>query len=142
MSGEMVQDPNYQPEYRNPMFDVDVKPEKQSPFSREALNQMAIQLFGAGFFNPQLAPQAKVALEMMSFEGKERVYKMIAENGDLMVQMQQLQMQNQQQGQIIQGMNEVMKQKLGIDMMAPMGSNAAMGIQPHQQGGQANNGGM
>lgn len=107
--------------YRTPIFDIKVKPEKASPFSREAQNELAKELFQMGFFNPEMATQAKIALEMMSFEGKDKVYKMVVQNGDLYVQIQQMQQQLQQQNQIMQAMNEVIKRTTGRDMFSPNG---------------------
>lgn len=118
---QMEPDPNYRPKFRTPIFDIKVKPEKASPFSREAQNELAKELFQMGFFNPELATQAKIALEMMSFEGKDKVYKMVIQNGDLYVQMQQMQQQLQQQNQIMQAMNEVIKRTTGRDMFSPNG---------------------
>jgi hypothetical protein len=121
-SGQMEQDPNYQPKYRTPIFDIKIKPEKASPFSREAQNEMAKELFNIGFFNPQRAVEAKLALEMMSFEGKDKIYKQVAQNGNLMIQIQQMQQQMAQSQQIMQGMNEVIKKTTGRDMFSPNGS--------------------
>jgi hypothetical protein len=120
-TGQMEPDPNYQSKYRTPIFDIKVKPEKASPFSREAQNELAKELFQMGFFNPEMATQAKIALEMMSFEGKDKVYKMVMQNGDLYVQMQQMQQELQQQQQIMQAMNEVIKRTTGRDMFSPNG---------------------
>jgi hypothetical protein len=137
-TGQMVQDPNYQDKYRTPIFDIKVKPEKASPFSREAQNQLAKEMFQMGFFNPEMAVQSKIALEMMSFEGKDKVYKQVAQNGDLFVQMQQLQQQMLQQQQVIQVMNEVIKRTTGRDMMSPNGKPMPDLSQYINQGGQQN----
>lgn len=55
---------------RRPVFDIAVKPEKKSPYSRLAQNEMAKELFKIGFFDPANARQALNALEIMDFEGK------------------------------------------------------------------------
>ncbi len=54
-------------------FDIDIVPQKQNPFQRESNNTTVIQLWQAGFFNPQNAEMAAVALEAMSFDGKEKI---------------------------------------------------------------------
>lgn len=82
-----------EPKYRQPVFDISVKPERQSPFSKIASNELAKELFKLGFFNPQLSDQALVAMELMSFEGKEKVLQMIGQNGMLYKQLQQAQQQ-------------------------------------------------
>lgn len=84
-----IQDKNYRPKYRKPVFDVTIVPEKKSPFSTVLYNEMAKEMFQIGMFAPQRAPEAKIALEMMNFEGKETILQKIAENGDLLQQFQQ-----------------------------------------------------
>lgn len=70
---------DYIPALRKPVFDIKVKPEKATPFSKIAHNELAKELFSAGFFNPEMSAQAKIALEMMSFEGKDKILRMIEE---------------------------------------------------------------
>jgi hypothetical protein len=66
--------------YRLPLFDIRVEAEKQSPYSRMAQNELALQLYGAGFFAPQNARAALTCLDMMDFEGKDFVLKAIQAN--------------------------------------------------------------
>ena len=66
--------------YREPLFDLQITAEKSSPYSRLSQNEMALQFFSAGFFNPQLADQALQCLEMMDFERKDFVMQRIARN--------------------------------------------------------------
>lgn len=56
--------------YRKPVFDISVKTQKKSPYSRLSQNEMAKELFRLGFFNPEYKEQALFALELMDFEGK------------------------------------------------------------------------
>lgn len=79
--------------YRVPIFDVQVKSQKSSPFSTVAQNERAKELYGMGFFRPDLADQALAALEMMDFEGIEAVRERISQNGTLLQQVQALQQQ-------------------------------------------------
>ncbi len=58
---------------RKPIFDVKVSAEKSSPFSKISQNELALQLYSAGIFNPELRSQAVMALSMMDFEGKEQI---------------------------------------------------------------------
>lgn len=64
-------------ELSHPSFDIAIKAQKSNPFSREGQNQMALQLFQAGFFEPRAALSAITALELMEFEGKEKVAEKI-----------------------------------------------------------------
>lgn len=66
---------------RSAQFDLRVAAEKQNPYSRLSQNEMALQFYAAGFFDPRLADQALVALDMMDFENKETVMAHIAESG-------------------------------------------------------------
>lgn len=79
--------------YRVPLFDVEITAEKKSPYSRMSQNELALQLYGAGFFNPQMADQALACLDMMDFGGKETVIQRVAKNGGMMYQMMQMQQQ-------------------------------------------------
>ena len=43
-----------------------------------------------GFFNPQLSDQALATIDMMDFEGKEKVRETIRNNGTMFEQLQQM----------------------------------------------------
>lgn len=79
--------------FRLPLFDIEVTAQKQSPYSKMAQNEMALQFFGAGFFNPQIADQALACLDMMDFDRKEFVMQKISQNGTMYQQMMQMQQQ-------------------------------------------------
>ncbi len=55
---------------RKPVFDIKVSADKASPFSKISQNELALQLYGAGMFNPENRAQALLAISMMDFEGK------------------------------------------------------------------------
>ena len=75
---------------RKPYFDIKVDAQKASPFSRAAQNELALQLYSAGFFNPEISDQANIAIEMMQFEGKDTVQQKITQNGLLLQENNQL----------------------------------------------------
>ncbi len=58
---------------RRPVFDLKIKVQKKSPFSRMELNERAKELYRLGFFDVRRASEALGALEMMDFEGIEEV---------------------------------------------------------------------
>ena len=87
---------------RLPVFDIKIKAQKSNPFSQASMNEEAKEMFARGMFNPQLADQTIIALQMMDFEGKDRVMEMVSQNGTLLQQVQQMQQQMQQMAQIIQ----------------------------------------
>ena len=67
--------------YRIPMFDIEVTAQKSSPYSKMAQNELALQFYGAGFFNPTMAVQALTCLDMMDFDRKDAIMTKIAQNG-------------------------------------------------------------
>lgn len=79
--------------YRLPLFDIEVTAQKQSPYSKMSQNELAIQFFSAGFFNPQIADQALACLDMMDFDRKQFVMQKISQNGGMYQQILQMQQQ-------------------------------------------------
>lgn len=69
---------------RVPLFDIEVTAQKQSPYSKMSQNELALQFYGAGFFNPQMADQALATLEMMDFDRKEFIMQRIQQNGGML----------------------------------------------------------
>ncbi len=69
--------------YRLPLFDIEVTAEKQSPYAKMSQNELALQFYSAGFFNPQAADQALACLDMMDFDRKAFIMEKIAQNGDM-----------------------------------------------------------
>ena len=74
-----------------PVFDITVVPAKKSTYSRLSQNELAKDLFGMGIFNPQMADQAAACLEIMDFDGKEKVLERVQQNGTMYQQLQQMQ---------------------------------------------------
>lgn len=62
---------------RLPIFDVSVKAMKQSPYAKASLNDMARAFFDGGFFSPAKRSEALICLEMMDFEGKDSIKRLI-----------------------------------------------------------------
>ena len=67
--------------YRLPVFDIQISAERQSPYSKMSQNELALQFYSAGFFNPQSANQALMCLDMMDFDRKDFIMQKIAQNG-------------------------------------------------------------
>lgn len=66
--------------WQTPLFDVVVTAQKQSPYTKMSQNELALQFFGAGFFDPQRATQALACLDMMDFDRKDTVIRTIQQN--------------------------------------------------------------
>ena len=76
---------------REPVFDIVVSAAKKSTFSRLSQNETAKECYKLGFFDPANADAALAALEMMDFEGVEKVRARVRQNGTLAQQLVQLQ---------------------------------------------------
>ena len=103
---------------RVPLFDVEVTAQKQSPYSKMSQNELALQFFGAGFFNPAIADQALACLDMMDFDRKQFIMQKIAENGGMYQMM--MQMQQQMVGMAAQ-LDSLQGTQIAPQMMAQMG---------------------
>ena len=66
---------------RTPLFDIEISAEKQSPYSRLSQNEMAMQFYSAGLFDPARSTEALTALDMMDFNGKSALVEKVRENG-------------------------------------------------------------
>lgn len=77
-------------EDRMPIFDIEVCPQKSNPFNRLSQNEFAKELYSAGVFRPEMADQALAMLDMMEFEGKQKVVEKVQQGKTLAMQVQQL----------------------------------------------------
>ena len=112
--------------YRKPIYDIVVKAQKRSPYSKMAQNETAKELYNMGFFNPQLADQSLAALEMMDFEGIEKVRERV-QNGQTL-----LNVVNQLSQELAS-----LKAMLGVGMDGGMGVPAAPNVPLGRTMGQA-----
>ena len=113
--------------FRLPLFDIEVTAQKQSPYSKMSQNELALQFFGAGFFNPQIADQALACLDMMDFDRKQFIMQKISQNGGMYQQMMMMQQQMMQLAAMVdqsRGGNEI-----------TMGLANQFGVQPPMMGG-------
>ena len=115
--------------YRTPLFDIEITAQKQSPYSKMSQNELALQFYQAGFFNPQMADQALACLDMMDFDRKQFIMQKIAQNGGMYQQMLMMQQQMLQMAQMLDqknGTNAAEVVAAGITgAPAPMGGGAA-----------------
>ena len=64
-------------------YDVEVSAQKSNPYSSMAQNELALQLYNAGVFEPSRADQSLLLLEMMDFKDKNKLIPKITNNGTL-----------------------------------------------------------
>lgn len=69
---------------RLPIFDIDVRAQRSNPYTTAVNNQMMMDMFRSGMFSPDAADASIIALECMSFEGKEKVLEMVKRNKTLL----------------------------------------------------------
>ena len=96
----------YIPATRRPVFDIVIKPQKRSPYSRMSQNELAKELYGMGFFNPQLAEQSLTALELMDFDGREKVKERVQTGQTMMARMARME-------QTIQTLSQALSTRTG-----------------------------
>ena len=76
---------------RMPEFDIEISAQKASPYTKMAQNELALQLYNLGFFNPQMADQALACLKSMDFAHKNDIIQTIQQNGTLLQSLIQFQ---------------------------------------------------
>ena len=76
--------------YRLPAFDIDVRAQRETSYTKAAQNELAIQLFQLGVFNPQLADQSMMMLDMMDFKGKDELQQQVQQMGTMAMALQQI----------------------------------------------------
>ena len=118
--------------YRLPLFDIEVTAQKQSPYSKMSQNELALQFFNAGFFNPQIADQALACLDMMDFDRKHFIMQKIEQNGTMYQMIQQLQ---QQMVMLAQMVDQARGSNIAQQLMAQFGGGAP--VAPIDGGGAA-----
>ena len=118
-------DPNYQAATRVPVFDIVIKPQKRSAYSRMAQNELAKELYGLGLFEPERAEPAMTCLEMMEFDGDDKVRQKVQQGQTMLNVIQQLSAQLQQQNMLIAQLTGQ-----ALPVQPQQGGRQA---QPHQQ---------
>ena len=109
--------------FRLPVFDIKISAQKKNVYTKVSQNELALQFFNNGFFNPHLVDQALMTLEMMDFDGKEEIMQKVARNGNMfqkLVQYMQLAIG------LAQMARPDMVPGLSQDIMATMGGAGAM----------------
>ena len=87
---------------RKPVFDIKISAQRRSAVSREVENQRAADLYGMGFFDPNRAQEAMIALDMMEFEGIDKVREKVMQGATLLNVLNQMNMQMQQMAMLLQ----------------------------------------
>ena len=73
--------------YRMPVFDIKVSAQSKNIYTQNSQNELALQLYGQGVFNPQNVDQALMLLETMDFDGREEIMQRGAAQGGMYQQL-------------------------------------------------------
>lgn len=82
--------------FRLPVFDIKISAQKKNVYTKVSQNELALQFFQNGFFNPNMTDQALMCLDMMEFDGKDGIMQKVARNGTMfqkLIQYMQLALQ-------------------------------------------------
>ena len=126
--------PGQEPGMRMPIFDIEVRAQRENAYTKMSQNELALQFFGNGMLNPQMTDQALIAIDMMDFRGKDELKKRIEQQGtmqDVLMKMGQIAMMLAQKYQpdVAQQIAAVM-QGVSIDMGAmPMDGGISKQLQ-------------
>ena len=125
---------------RKPLFDIEITAQKQSPYSKMSQNELALQFYQVGFFNPQMSDQALACLDMMDFDRKQFTMQKIAQNGTMYQQILMMQQQMLMLAQIVdkhEGSNVAEQIAAGITGgVAPSPLGVAGGASPAEKVGE------
>ena len=112
--------------FRLPVFDIRVSAQKRNIYTKVTQNELAIQFFQMGFFNPQMVDQALMTIEMMEFDGRDEIMQRISRNGTVyqkLVQYMQLALTLAQvaRPEMVQGLSQDIMQTMGASAGSVMG---------------------
>ena len=107
--------------FRLPVFDIKITAQKKNVYTKVAQNELALQFFQLGFFNPQMVDQSLMCLEMMDFDDKDTIMQKIAQMGTMhqkLLQYMQLALH------LASAVNPVLAQQIAQDVIQTNGGSA------------------
>ena len=108
--------------YRLPVFDIKVSAQKKNVYTKVAQNELALQFFQLGFFNPQMVDQSLMCLDIMDFDGKDGLMQKISRMGT----MQQKLLQYMQLAlNLAAATNPMLAEQIAQDVIQTNGGSAA-----------------
>lgn len=69
--------------YRLPVFDIKVSAQKKNVYTKVAQNELSLQFYQLGFFDPRNADRALMCLEMMDFDDKDIIMQKVSNMGTM-----------------------------------------------------------
>lgn len=112
---------------RLPTFDVKVSAQKKNTYTKVTQNELAIQFFQMGFFNPQMTDQTLMCLEMMDFDGKDGIMQKVSQYGTMYDKLMQYMQLSMMLAQVAapQYVEQIATDMQLMGMQAPMASGTA-----------------
>lgn len=111
--------------FRLPVFDIKVSAQKKNVYTKVAQNELALQFFQLGFFNPQMVDQSLMCLEMMDFDDKDLIMQKISNMGTMrqkLLQYMQLALN------LAQATNPMLARQIAQDVIVTNGGTVPMGM--------------
>ena len=116
---------------RLPVFDINVVASKKSAYSKMSQNELALQFYQLGFFNPQNADMTLACLEMMDFDTKDKIMQKVQDNGTMFQQLAMMSQQLMQLSAIIEQDHPELQGRL-INQTAGQTMLATSQVQPNK----------
>jgi hypothetical protein len=118
---------------RKPVFDIEVRSERETAYTRLSQNELAVQFMQMGVFNPQMTDQSIMMLDMMDFKGRDEMMAKIENNGTLMESLMKV-------GQIALALAQKYEPQVAEQLaMELQGMAQDMNMKPAEAGNQALN---
>lgn len=116
--------------YRLPVFDIKVSAQKRNVYTKVTQNELALQFYQLGFFNPQTTDQTLMCLDMMDFDGKDQIQQRVAQQGTIyqkLIQYMQmaLMLAHRAAPDMVQGLSNDILQTMGGSGASAMAGAAA-----------------
>ena len=117
--------------YRLPVFDIKVSAQRQSVYTTVTQNELALQFFKMGFFNPKMTDQALMWLDIMDFDGKDSIMQKVSRNGTMyqkLVQYMQMSLMLAQKAapHMVQGLSQDIMMTMGAGGTAAGGAGGKL----------------
>ena len=75
--------PGQEPGLRLPVFDIDVRAQRENAYTKMSQNELMLQFWNIGVLNPQMTDQALMLLDGMDFRGKDTLVRKIKAQGTM-----------------------------------------------------------
>lgn len=111
---------------RLPVFDIKVSAQKKNLYTKNAQNELVLQLYNLGFFRPDMVDQALLCLSLMEFDGKDEMVQKISKQGTMyqkLIQYMQLALTFAKavRPDMVQGLHDDIMRTLGASGMVANG---------------------